>query len=231
MFQPTPPLPANEPATATLLVGDFESRCGNCNKPTLHGVHRHTDVSGWQPQPGGGCGARFVNIASLSRAVPAARLRELRPDLPMRAQHNDSYPTPRRLPRPDTAPTTTPDAYTTTVYMHRDNFDGHQHHHPLAAAHPDGSPLHLVFHASHRIRTHEDAADAAYTVGNHQGPDDNGQTWPSDSLRSVSTGDVIKVTGPDHWIICLRVDPISFTAVPEPTALPPLAGERITHRH
>ncbi|MEU5242482.1 hypothetical protein ACH4UR_37640 [Streptomyces lydicus] len=77
--------------TATLLVGDFESRCGNCNKPTLlHGVHRHTDISGWQPQPGAGCGARFVSIASLSRAVPAARLRELRPDLPVRAQHNNS---------------------------------------------------------------------------------------------------------------------------------------------
>jgi hypothetical protein len=102
MSQPDPLLPADEPAgvsradtvtadtsaaevTATLLVGDFQSRCGNCNKPTLlHGVHRHTDISGWRPQPGGGCGARFVDIATLSRAVPAERLRELRPDLPVR---------------------------------------------------------------------------------------------------------------------------------------------------
>ncbi|MEV6676408.1 hypothetical protein AB0N09_05990 [Streptomyces erythrochromogenes] len=70
--------------TATLLVDDFESRCGNCRKQTLlHGVTRHTDISGWRPKPGGGCGARFVNTASLSRAVSSDRLRELRPDLPV----------------------------------------------------------------------------------------------------------------------------------------------------
>ncbi|MEV4868544.1 hypothetical protein [Streptomyces syringium] len=110
MFQPAPLLPADEPATpsastadtvtadasaaevtATLLVGDFESRCGNCHKPTyLQGVRHHTDISGWRPQPGGGCGARFVNIASLSRAVTAARLRELRPDLPVRGENSGS---------------------------------------------------------------------------------------------------------------------------------------------
>ncbi|MFF8618821.1 hypothetical protein [Streptomyces sp. NPDC015350] len=82
--------PSAAEVTATLYVGDFESRCGNCNEPTLlHGVHRHTDISGWQPTPGGGCGARFVNIASRSRAVTDARLRELRPDLPLRDQDED----------------------------------------------------------------------------------------------------------------------------------------------
>ncbi|GAA2720580.1 MULTISPECIES: hypothetical protein [Streptomyces] len=98
----------------------------------------------------------------------------------------------------DSAPTTA--AYTATVYMNTapHSFHGHQHHHPLAAAtHPDGSPLRLVFHASDGIRDHKDAAEAAFEVGNRQGSDDNGQTWPRD-IRSVSVGDVIKVTGPDH---------------------------------
>ncbi|WP_435060396.1 hypothetical protein [Streptomyces sp. bgisy060] len=82
------PAPSAAEVTATLLVDNFESLCGNCQQPTLlHGVHRHTDVSGWHPKPG--CGARFVNIASLSRAVTDARLRELRPDLPVRGQSED----------------------------------------------------------------------------------------------------------------------------------------------
>lgn len=79
--------------TATLIVGDFESRCGNCNcnQPTyLHDVNRHTDISGRLPQQGGGCGARFVNIASLYQTVSTASRRELRPDLPVRAQSTDS---------------------------------------------------------------------------------------------------------------------------------------------
>ncbi|MCX4826951.1 hypothetical protein OG883_45780 [Streptomyces sp. NBC_01142] len=135
--------------------------------------------------------------------------------------------------RIDTADTATaPAAYTATVYMNTVSHgrSSYQHHHPLAeATRPDNSPLHLVFHASERIRTHEDAADAAYTVGNDQGPDDNGQTWPRD-VRSVSTGDVIKVTGPDHWILHLSVDPTGFSAVPEPTTLVDLAGTRAAHR-
>ncbi|MGC5263892.1 hypothetical protein ACPXCO_23015 [Streptomyces cyaneofuscatus] len=96
MLHTEPLEPADKPApsaaevTATLFVDNFESRCGNCQKPTLlHGVHRHTDISGWQPEPGGGCGARFVNIASRSRAVSDARLRELRPDLPVLGHNED----------------------------------------------------------------------------------------------------------------------------------------------
>ncbi|MFE7777732.1 hypothetical protein ACFU5O_28300 [Streptomyces sp. NPDC057445] len=136
-----------------------------------------------------------------------------------------------RIDSPDSTPA--PAVYTATVYMNtaRHSFDGHQHHHPLAeATRPDDSPLRLVFHASTRIRNHEDAADAAFTVGNHQRPDDNGQRWPTD-IRSVSVGDVIKVTGPGHWIIHLSVDPTGFSAVPEPTNLTALAGTRATSRH
>ncbi|MER5376308.1 hypothetical protein [Streptomyces sp. NPDC002553] len=136
-----------------------------------------------------------------------------------------------RIDTPDHTPT--PAVYTATVYMntHDDNFDGYKPHHPLAAAtRPDGSPLRLVFHASDRIDSHEAAADAAFEVGNHWRADDNGQTWPGDNIRSVSTGDVIKVTGPDHWIIHFRVDSYGFSTVPEPTTLVPLTDPRITHR-
>ncbi|MFV6051889.1 hypothetical protein ACNPQN_43100, partial [Streptomyces sp. NPDC056297] len=125
-----------------------------------------------------------------------------------------------------------PDTWTATVYIntHDDNFDGHQPHHPLAAAtHPDGSPLRLIFHTSDSVHSHETAAHAVFDVGNRQRPDDNGQTWPTD-IRFVSTGDVIKVTGPDHWIVHLSVDPTGFSAVPEPTTLVNLAGTRATSR-
>ncbi|MFE0778961.1 hypothetical protein [Streptomyces sp. NPDC058861] len=125
-----------------------------------------------------------------------------------------------------------PAVYTATVYVNtaRHSFDGYQHHHPLAEAiHPNGSPLRLVFHANGRIRGHEMAAEAAFEVGNGQSADDTGQTWPAD-IRSVSVGDVIKVTGPDHWIIHLSVEPSGFSAVPEPTNLTGLAGSRASSR-
>ncbi|MFE4304799.1 hypothetical protein ACFRR6_01780 [Streptomyces sp. NPDC056891] len=72
--------------TATLCIDWSESRCGKCNKPTLLSAYRHTDISGYQAKPGAGCGARFVNTASLSRDISAEDLRELRPDLPVRGQ-------------------------------------------------------------------------------------------------------------------------------------------------
>jgi len=128
--------------------------------------------------------------------------------------------------------TPAPAVYTATVYMNTapHSYDGYQHHHPLAeATRPDGSPLRLAFHAGSRIRSHEAAADAAFTVGNRQGPDDNGLSWPTD-VRSVSVGDVIKVTGPDHWIVYLSVDPFGFSAVPEPTILVSLVGSRASGR-
>ncbi|MEU0851459.1 hypothetical protein ABZ387_26355 [Streptomyces flaveolus] len=123
--------------------------------------------------------------------------------------------------------------YTVTVFMNTapHSFDGYQPHHPLAVAtRPDGTPLVLVFRASDRICSHEAAAEAAFTVGNRQGSDDTGQMWPAD-IRSVSVGDVVKVTGPDHWIIHLCVANLGCTPVAEPTLLTPLAGSRVTSRH
>ncbi|WP_440581453.1 hypothetical protein [Streptomyces sp. PT19] len=142
------------------------------------------------------------------------------------------YTVSARIKPADTAPTA-PGVYTATVYVNTapNSFNGYQHHHPLAeATRPDGSPLRLVFHASSRITDHNAAADAAYEVGNRQSADDNGQTWPCD-IRSVSVGDVIKVTGPDHWIIHLSVDRTGFSAVPEPTTLVGLPGTCATSRH
>ncbi|MYS33454.1 hypothetical protein K388_07337 [Streptomyces sp. KhCrAH-43] len=125
-----------------------------------------------------------------------------------------------------------PAAYTATVYMntHRDIFDGYEPHHPLAAAiRRDDSALRLVFRASDRIRSHEAAAEATFEVGNHQGADDNGQSWPG-NIRSVSVGDVIKITGPDTRTVHLSVDSYGFSPVPEPTTLVPLTDPRVTHR-
>ncbi|MFD8900542.1 hypothetical protein [Streptomyces ardesiacus] len=140
------------------------------------------------------------------------------------------YTVTTRITTPDTA--YAPAAYTATVYVNTAprSSDGYQHHHPLAeATHPDGNPLRLVFHASDRIRDHEAAADAAYEVGNRQSADDNGQTWPAD-IRSVSVGDVIRVIGPDHWIVHLSVDRTGFSAVPEPSILTDLGGSRASSR-
>jgi hypothetical protein len=125
-----------------------------------------------------------------------------------------------------------PDAYTVTVYLNttRDCFAGYRTHHPLAAVtRRDGTPLRLVFHASDRIHNHEAAAGAVFAVSNRQRADDDGQTWPGD-IRPVLGGDVIKVTGPDHWIIHLSVKPLGFSAVAEPTTLVPLPGTSVTSR-
>ncbi|WP_318218827.1 hypothetical protein [Streptomyces sp. SCL15-6] len=122
--------------------------------------------------------------------------------------------------------------YTVSVFMNTapHSFDAYQPHHPLAiAARPDGTPLLLVFRASDRICSHEAAAEAAFTVGNRQGPDDTGQRWPAD-IRSVSVGDVVKVTGPDHWIVHLCVANLGCSPVAEPAHLTPLAGSRVTSR-
>jgi hypothetical protein len=133
--------------------------------------------------------------------------------------------------RLDTEPSA-PDTYTVTVYLNttRDCFAGYRTDHPLAAATcPDGTPLRLAFHASDRIHSHEAAAAAVFAVSNQRRADDDGQTWPAE-IRPVSVGDVIKVTGPDHWIIHLSVKPLGFSAVAEPTTLVPLPGTSVTTR-
>ncbi|MFF4969964.1 hypothetical protein [Streptomyces sp. NPDC001037] len=115
-----------------------------------------------------------------------------------------------------------PSVYSAVVYLNTDpdSFDGFQLRLPLVAAtHPDGGLLRLVFHAGDRIDCHEAAAAAAFAVGTYWRTDDHGRQWPRDRLRAVCPGDVIKVTGPDHWIRHFRVDHYDFYPVPEPTTV------------
>lgn len=73
----------DEEQTATLLVDRTSSTCGGCGQPTLPSALTHANVSGYDPKPGGGCGARFVAIHSANRAVTEEHLRSMRPDLPV----------------------------------------------------------------------------------------------------------------------------------------------------
>ncbi|MER5888041.1 hypothetical protein ABT160_29840 [Streptomyces sp. NPDC001941] len=119
--------------------------------------------------------------------------------------------------------TPTPALYTVTAHLNIFPlaFLGYEEGHPLTlATHPDTTPLNLAFHPSTRIHDHETAADAAFTVGNYQRPDDTGQAWP-DSLRSISVGDVLTVTAPDGTVRHLSVDSCGFTTVPKPATPAP----------
>ena len=66
-------------------------------------------------------------------------------------------------------------------------------------------------------------------VGNRQGADDHGQTWPA-GIRSVSVGDVVEITGPDARTVRLSVDSYGFSPVSEPTLLVGLADPDVAHR-
>lgn len=68
--------------TATLVINRSDSYCDGCGKPTLPQRTHHTDISGWTPKPGGGCGARFTATRSDYRGITADELKDVRPDLP-----------------------------------------------------------------------------------------------------------------------------------------------------
>jgi hypothetical protein len=70
--------------TATLVINITDSYCDHCRQPVLPKSIRHDDVCGWQPRPGGGCGARFVDTRSDYRAITDVDLLRIRPDLPVR---------------------------------------------------------------------------------------------------------------------------------------------------
>ncbi|WP_097922075.1 hypothetical protein [Streptomyces sp. wa1063] len=69
--------------TATLVINRTDSYCDGCRKPTLPRNTHHTDISGWTPEPGGGCGARFTATRSDYRSITADDLKDVRPDLPV----------------------------------------------------------------------------------------------------------------------------------------------------
>ena len=91
--------------TATLVIGVTSSTCGNCNQPTMPTVDRHTDVSGWSPQRGAGCGARFVDMQSDSPVVTDWHLKQVRPDLPVRGHEPIQQHAPTAPARQDSTRT------------------------------------------------------------------------------------------------------------------------------
>jgi hypothetical protein len=73
--------------TATLVINITSSCCGNCRKPVMPKSTRHDDISGWEPKPGGGCGALFVDTSSDYVNITDEELLQVRPDLPIRTPH------------------------------------------------------------------------------------------------------------------------------------------------
>lgn len=65
----------------TIVVGGSSSKCAGCGRETLvDGVTHHRDVSGYQPQPGGGCGVEFTHIHP-SYLGTDRLVADMRPDL------------------------------------------------------------------------------------------------------------------------------------------------------
>jgi hypothetical protein len=81
-----------EELTTTLVISVTSSYCGNCRQPTLPRRTHHTDISGYDPRPGGGCGARFVDMETDNRAVTDWHLKQVRPDLPIRGEEEAEEP-------------------------------------------------------------------------------------------------------------------------------------------
>ncbi|MFJ6440239.1 hypothetical protein [Streptomyces sp. NPDC091649] len=77
------PTESDTELTATLVINRSDSYCDRCGKPTLPQRTHHTDISGWAPKPGGGCGARFTATRSDYRGITPNNLRDVRPDLPV----------------------------------------------------------------------------------------------------------------------------------------------------
>ncbi len=88
---PCPEASLSEEKTAVPFINTADSRCGRCRLPTKPQAIHHTDVSGYSPHPGGGCGARFTRTSSDHQAVTADRLRNMRPDRPVHGE--DAPPT------------------------------------------------------------------------------------------------------------------------------------------
>ncbi|MGP3953451.1 hypothetical protein [Streptomyces sp. 7N604] len=133
------------------------------------------------------------------------------------------------IPAAESPATGTSAVYTVTVYMNLalHSFFGYESGHRVAeVTTADGAPLRLTFSAA----THADAAEAAeaaFEVGNRQGSDDSGQSWPED-VRSVSVGDVLAVTGPDGTTVHLSVDSVAFSEIDPPRTTVPLEGTSAT---
>ncbi|MFF7953657.1 hypothetical protein [Streptomyces griseorubiginosus] len=109
------------------------------------------------------------------------------------------------------------------------HFNGYRHGQTVAeATRPDGGPLHLVF-TTGRVNSAHRAADAAFVVGNRQGADDHGQQWPAD-IRSLSVGDVLRVTASDGSSHHLAIASSTFSTVGPPAEHIHIAATGATSR-
>ncbi|MFE4304800.1 hypothetical protein ACFRR6_01785 [Streptomyces sp. NPDC056891] len=92
----------------------------------------------------------------------------------------------------------------------------------------DNTPLRLAFAGDSYADAHE-AADAAFVVGNREARDDQGQSWPKD-VRSLSVGDIVKVTDPNGTTIHLSVDSAGFSKIERPLNRTGLIGTSASSR-
>ncbi|MFE0778960.1 hypothetical protein [Streptomyces sp. NPDC058861] len=138
--------------------------------------------------------------------------------------------------RPGTPPPThtatgSDSTYTVTAYLNAasDHFNGYHPGHTAAqATYPDGTPLRLTF-TTGKASSIEQAAHAAFLVGNRHTGDDHGHIWPAD-IRSLSVGDVLRITAPDHTPHHRAITPSGFTPTAPPTEHIHLAATDATSR-
>lgn len=71
-----------ESCAEALVIDRSASYCGNCGKDANPNQETHRDITGYNPEPGGGCGVRWKHVTSsyfgdnIEQAV-----RDMRPDL------------------------------------------------------------------------------------------------------------------------------------------------------
>ncbi|MFD8900539.1 RAD23 family protein [Streptomyces ardesiacus] len=140
---------------------------------------------------------------------------------------------PDRPGTPPTSGTATGPArtYTVTAYLNAapDHFNGYRPGQPVAeATTADGRPLRLTFTTVRAATVHQ-AADATFVVGNRYASDDTGQNWPAD-IRSLSKGDVLRITAPDGHTTFLAIASAGFSTVAPPTDHIHLAATDATSR-
>ncbi|MFD9066750.1 hypothetical protein ACFVZ3_35115 [Kitasatospora purpeofusca] len=105
------------------------------------------------------------------------------------------------------------------------SFLGYQHGQPLAQAEVVGDgPLVLTVKAPNP----DVAADYVFLIGNGNGADEYGRSWPS-GVRAVSVGDVLRITAPDGRTLYLAVASDQLRPVDAPTNIVPLLGSSATN--
>lgn len=108
------------------------------------------------------------------------------------------------------------------------NYNGYQLGQPLALVTetgPHGAALTLQVTAA----TVLGAADLAWKIGNRQGSDTAGNCWPHD-VRSVSVGDILRITDEGGHTVHLAVASRGFDLIDVPAHQVDLSGTSATSR-